>query len=392
MTRSGWLLLALYVAAAIVTGYICAFAHQCNNFAIYRSAFFNLRVGRNLYGQHPGAHWDLYKYSPTFALLIAPFAVLPFAVGLVLWDLVNALALFAAVYLLFDDKQRVMALALVLIGFVLSTDASQVNPLLAGLMILAFVVLEQNDVRRDAMAALAIGLGTVTKIFPIAAATMALRRRSSLRFAGILIATIVALIVLPLAVVSGGALLQQYRWWYAILNHDVRATGVSLLETLTWFGYRQGNAFPELLGVGVLLAPLTLVRANWDAARRRLFLSSVLVYVVLFNPQAERPSFIFALTGVAIWFATAPRSAPRTALLTATGLVLPLAMVADISEGTLGTWKHVPLQALVVCCALSWIFIQLDILRLSPRSVATALIPHDCHQQPLEVVRREVPS
>ncbi|HEY8174691.1 MAG TPA: glycosyltransferase family 87 protein [Gemmatimonadaceae bacterium] len=374
MTRSGWLLLVLYAAAGMVASYFCAFAHHCNNFAIYRSAFANIGAGRNLYGQHPGAHWDLFKYSPTFALLMAPFAMLPFVASMVLWDVANALVLFAAIYLLFDGKQRVIALALVLIGFALSTDGSQVNPLLAGLVILAFVALERNDVGRDTIAALAIGVATVTKIFPIAAATMVLRRRSALRFSCILAVTLVVLIALPLAVTSGGALLQQYRWWYGILNHDVRATGVSLLETLSWLGYRRNNVYPELFGLGVLLAPLLLVREPWDATRRRLFLASVLLYVVLFNPQAERPTFSFALTGIAIWFVSAPRNTARTMLLAATGVVLPMAMVADISEGALGTWKHVPLQALVACCASIWIVIQLDMLRLSTRWAAIDLV------------------
>jgi Glycosyltransferase family 87 len=362
MTRSGWLLLAAYVTAAFVASYICGFAQHCNNFAIYRSAFFNVEAGRNLYGQHPGAHWDLYKYSPTFALLVAPFAALPFAAGLAAWDLANVLVLYVAVHFLFRGKQRVLALALVLLGFILSTDASQVNPMLAGLMVLAFVCLEHRDRRLDVVAAFAIGLATATKIFPVAAAILALRRPSALRFTAILAATLLGLSALPLLVTPADTLLQQYRWWAAILNHDVRATGVSLLETLAWLGYRHSTALPELVGLALLLTPLALVRGTWGATRRRLFLASVLVYVVLFNPQAERPSFIFALTGIAIWFTVGPRTAARTVLLAVTGLVLPMAMIADISEGTLGNWKHVPLQALVVCCASVWILIQLDIV------------------------------
>ena len=369
MTRTTWLLFFVFVATAVIASYFCGFSQQCNNFAIYRSAFINLEAGSNLYGQHPGAHWDLYKYSPTFALLMAPFAVLPFATSLLLWNLLNGLMLFAAIHLLFDGKQRAVALVLVVVAMIVSTDGSQVNPLLAALIILAFVALERGDVRGHVLAALAIGLGTVTKIFPIAAAILALRRRSSMRFVAILGAMLVALLALPLLATAGGTLARQYRWWFAILNHDVRATGVSLLETLTWMGYRRSNALPELLALVVLLAPLAFVR-EWDLSRRRLFLSSVLMYVVLFNPQAERPSFIFALTGIAIWFVTAPRSPMRIAFVVATGLVLPMAMTADISEGALGGWKHLPLQALVVCCASIWILTQLDILRLSPRWVA----------------------
>ncbi|MFI5243112.1 MAG: hypothetical protein ACHQRL_08895, partial [Gemmatimonadales bacterium] len=48
----------------------------------------------------------------------------------------------------------------------------------------------------------------------------------------------------------------------------------------------------------------------------------LLVFVVIFNHQAERPSFVIAAAGVAIWFVQSPRDAARLALvlLSLTGL------------------------------------------------------------------------
>src|SRR5437867_1801717 len=186
----------------MISAYVCAFAQRCNNFAIYRSAFTNLARGRNLYGQHPGQHWDLFKYSPSFALLIAPFSVVPFGIGMVVWDLLNAVVLFYAIHRLLPDRKGDAALLLVFAAFVLTTDGSQVNPMLAGLMVLAFVSLERLHVRGDVAAALAIALGTITKIFPIAAATLALRRPGAWRFVAILCVTLVALLVAPVLVTT----------------------------------------------------------------------------------------------------------------------------------------------------------------------------------------------
>ena len=48
-----------------------------NNFLVFRQAFVHLVEGRNLYLDFPGEHFDNFLYSPTFAVLMAPFSVLP---------------------------------------------------------------------------------------------------------------------------------------------------------------------------------------------------------------------------------------------------------------------------------------------------------------------------
>src|SRR5580658_9739822 len=40
-----------------------------NNYVIFKYSFFHLIDGKNLYGIYPDDHWDLFKYSPTFAFL-----------------------------------------------------------------------------------------------------------------------------------------------------------------------------------------------------------------------------------------------------------------------------------------------------------------------------------
>ena len=50
-----------------------------------------------MYAAQPQHHADLYKYSPSFAVLFAPFALIPFSLSLALWDALNTLLLFFAV-------------------------------------------------------------------------------------------------------------------------------------------------------------------------------------------------------------------------------------------------------------------------------------------------------
>ena len=48
---------------------------------------------------------------------------------------------------------------------------------------------------------------------------------------------------------------------------------------------------------------------------RLQYLSSLLLFVVLFNHQAERQSFILAATGSVLWFVTGSRTLERSVLL-----------------------------------------------------------------------------
>src|SRR6478672_13962051 len=85
--------IALYVITAIVATVVCA-SRLCNNFLIFRSAFDHLRSGADLYALHPTEHGDLFKYSPTFALFMAPFRALPYTPALLIWNLLNVLLIY----------------------------------------------------------------------------------------------------------------------------------------------------------------------------------------------------------------------------------------------------------------------------------------------------------
>src|SRR3954471_22517236 len=88
--------LVLYLVVVAIATEICV-AKRCNNFLIFRAAFEHLLAGRNMYVLHPTEHADLFKYSPTFALLFAPFARLPFGVALLGWNLLNVTLIFQAI-------------------------------------------------------------------------------------------------------------------------------------------------------------------------------------------------------------------------------------------------------------------------------------------------------
>lgn len=322
------------------------------NFEIFRAASRHLVTGDDLYAHYPDALQDQFKYSPAFALLFAPFAWLPWPLALFLWSALNALVLFVAVERLLPPRAALLALAALLLEVVRAMQNAQSNALVAGLIILAFVALERGRAWR---AAFAVALGAAVKIFPLAALTFAVPRRRTLR-TGLAAAVIGALLlVLPLLVTSPATLAAQYRSWHAIESLDTGQRWFSVMELVhRWTGADWPNWTVQLVGTVALLAPLALRRDRWDdLAFRRLYLCSLLGYVVLFNHQAERASFVIAFAGMAIWFASEPRTAWRTALFGAAFITMPLmstlipvpavlksptAMVYRLTVPTLAVW------------------------------------------------------
>ena len=61
-------------------------AKPSGNFEIFRTASRHLVSGQDLYAEYPAEHTDRFKYSPTFALLVPPFAWLPGPLALLGWN------------------------------------------------------------------------------------------------------------------------------------------------------------------------------------------------------------------------------------------------------------------------------------------------------------------
>jgi hypothetical protein len=355
-----WFWFAVYLTVVASATEICI-ARRCNNFLIFRAAFEHLLAGRDMYVLHPAEHTDLFKYSPTFALLFAPFARLPFDVALLGWNLLNVMLIFQAIRLALPREQRIVALQLTGIGLVTTVDGTQSNGLIAALIVFAFVALERD---RLLAAAGAIGLGALVKIFPLAAAALALPRADRIRFAccGAIVGG--ALVALPLLVTPPSVLLAQYASWYRMGSVDALDRGASVMRLLHLATGYDGPNWPiQLAGTVLLLLPLLLQRTRWrDAEFRRGFLGSLLVYAVIFNHKAEQPSFVIAVVGVSIWYAASARSLVQTVVVASTLIATVPILTAVAAPGVLPVeW---PLLATSACCAAAWFTMQGELLDL----------------------------
>jgi hypothetical protein len=330
------LLVALYLATAVGVGIQHGVIIHENTFAIFRASFPHLVQGRDLYAAYPAEYRDLYKYSPTFALLFAPFALLPFAPGLILWNALNAGVLALAIVRLLPPEQAAVALGITYLELVGALQYSQSNALIAGLMILAFLALESRHATR---AGALLAIGACVKIFPLTALLTAVPRRQLVRAGVACAATMAVLALLPLVVTDWRTLLEQYRAWRSITAletqvHAVGLNGGAMQAVRVWAGVAWPNWPMQLAGTALFVAPVVFGRARWDDAEFRLrILCSVLLYAVLFNHRAEAPSYVIAMAGVGIWYAAMPRTPLRTALVIFALLVVSLASTELIPHG-----------------------------------------------------------
>jgi hypothetical protein len=348
-------------------------AKPSGNFEIFRTASRHLVSGQDLYAEYPAEHTDRFKYSPTFALLFQPFAWIPWPIALLGWNLLNGLLLFVAVERVLPARRALLAQALLLLEVLRGMQNAQSNALVSALIVLAFVAMERGRVWR---AALSVALGVCVKIFPLAALTFAIPRRRAMRIGFATAAIGAGLVALPLVLLSPAALAAQYQSWRAVESTDALQRWFSVMEL---FHRITGVAVPnwpiQLVGTLALLAPLAIRRDRWDDARfRLLYLCSILLYVVLFNHQAERASYLIAFTGATIWFASGRVAGWRTWLYGTAALTIPL--MSTLVPGAWLRTEAATTYRLALPCLAIWLVVQHELLRRA-HSVARAATTSD---------------
>lgn len=351
-----------------------------NNFAIFRWAPTHLRLGQDLYAFWPGQHDDQFKYSPTFAFLFTPYAPWPFALGLTLWNATSAYAVWHAVTRLLPPRAAAWGLGLAFVEVLTNLQRAQTNALCAALIILAFLAIEREQPWR---AAVAIAAGTFIKLFPLAAVAFGAWSRRAWRLAVAVPAVLVAFAALPLVVTSPARLAEQYRSWRATEARDAdelqfdclscvkRVDGAGLYggvmqQLRFWTGLPVPNWPVQLAGTVLLLLPLAWRwRDRGDAAFRRVFLSSLLVYCVIFNHQSESPSFVIAMLGVTTWWAGSARTRWQTTVMVLVVLFVSVAY-SDLVPGTWRSEFFGRYRIKTVPCLLAWIAMQWELWRGAP--------------------------
>jgi hypothetical protein len=273
-----------------------------NNYLIFKTSFSHLVEYKDLYIEHLNDHIDYFKYSPSFAALMMPFAYVPDWIGLPCWNILNALVLASAFINLpfIDNRLKAPMLAFAIIETLTSLQNAQSNALIAGLIIWTFICLERKQI---AWAALLVALSIYIKIFGVLGFILFLFYPNKWKAAVWSIIWMVLIGILPLAFVSSQQLVYLYKSWGNLLSWDVNASvGLSVQGWLiTWFGLDVAKNL--VLGIGgiALLLPLLNFRQWKSPMFRLLYLTAILIWMVIFNHKAESPTFVIAFSGVLIW-------------------------------------------------------------------------------------------
>jgi hypothetical protein len=275
-----------------------------NNYIIFKKSPSHLLQGTNLYEGYEKEHYDVFKYTPTFALLFSPFLSVPDVIGLSAWNLLNALVWLFALFRLQNQSNRFFIFGLVIgvLELYISILNSQSNALIAGLLLWAYIYLEKEDFSR---ASLFIWLTTAIKLFGIVFFAMFVFYKGWHK-KGIVYAILWGFILffIPTVVISFKALFWQYSNYLDLLKADQSAfLKYSFLGWLqAWFSWEPNRTLAVLFAL-VFQFGLSIYKSmNQQKNTKLLMAASWLLWMVIFNHMSESATFIIALTGVVVWW------------------------------------------------------------------------------------------
>lgn len=288
-----------------------------NNFRIFRHVFFHLRDGLSLYAYYPEEYFDHNLYGPLFGVLVAPFALLPPVVGLIVWELAMCAILWWVVRKLpLELDKRMFIYWYVSYELLVALYMAQFNIVICALVLATYCAIRNGD---EKWAACFIVLGTLTKLYGIVGlAFIVFSHRKKALLLWLAIWTAVGLL-LPLLIASPQYLIGQYAEWFATLadknslNAEAFYQNISTLGMVHkisgWWGSDLWMLVPAVV---LFMLPAVRVRQFANEGFQWALVASVLMCIVLFSTGSESSGYIIAMTGVALWYVTAPWQRSRT--------------------------------------------------------------------------------
>jgi hypothetical protein len=342
-----------------------------NNYLIYKTSFSHLICEMNLYIRYWNEYADLFLYSPTFAVIIAPLSYLPIYIQVVLWCCLDSILLFTAIRLLpFEDKKnRIIIYCFIFIEYVTCIQHMQVAPMVTAFIIFAFISFEKGKPGR---AAFFIVLATFIKIYAIGAVVMFLMYPDKLKFIGRMVLFSVAFLLAPLLFVSYHQLLWQYHNWYDVMTtiHKSEETGIepnikvplSVMGVLKfWFNFAPPAIYIQLIGTAIMCLPFFRSGLFKNVKFRLYILSSLLVWAMIFNHIAESPSYIVVVVGVAIWYATSTKDKFSTILMVGV-LIFTILPPTSLFPRYISDNYIKPYAIIAFPCIVVWIVTQYNLM------------------------------
>ena len=373
-------LFGLWTLLAVVAGLTKIAPHRHNNFLIFRGVFWHTIQKLSLYDFYPTEYNDHNHYGPIFSLVIAPFAVVPEAIGLLLWLVVLALGMYYAVRRLpLEEGRQIFLYWFCAHELLTALQMQQFNIAIAAIIIGSFAAIERG---KEVTAAFLIVLGTFVKLYGVVGLAFFFFVKRKPRFILALIGWSVVCFVAPMLISSPEYVVGQYVEWYERLAAKNGENTFSLMQNISLLGMIRkvsGSAsYSDLLVIlpGLVLFGLPYLRFGQyrHLAFRYAILSSVLLFVVLFSTGSESSTYIIPFAGIALWYTTSPwkRSGWDVALLVF-AFVLSSLSPSDLFPRSLREAYVLPYALKALPPTLIWLRLSYELLTRDYAPSKTAL-------------------
>lgn len=337
-----------------------------NNYVIFKQSFAHLLHNQSLYIHYPEEHWDLFKYSPTFALAFGLLAKLPDGIGLMLWNLLNAWVWWKGIRVWQQHPLVTLKagtgwwIGIGALELLTSLQNEQSNALITGLLMWAWGEWERGA---SSKAIAMIMITGFIKLFGWAALLLWLVYPNKGRNFLLGLGWGLLLAALPLAVLSHSAYLWQIQEYLRMLGQDHSLShGISLMGFLerTMPGLWNKNLV-LLVGLVTMMAPwLVAIRRSTTPEHRALGLAALMIWMVIFNHKAESPTFVIAVTPALWWLLVQPEKASRRWMLVAL-LLLTILSPTDLFPASLRKAWIEPYHLKAVPCVFIWAAMQREL-------------------------------
>lgn len=344
--------------------------HAINNFIIFRQSYFHLIHETNLYVEYISQYWDHYYYSPSFAVLVSPFAFLPTQLGAFVWGILDAGVLYFAIRQLPISAQKQNFILLLSANEMMNAASNlQSNGIMAATIILSFVyILKQKEFNSTAM----MILGFFIKLYSITGLAFFFfsKRKKTLIIS--LLLWLVVFFLIPLLATSPGFLVQSYKDWAEALalksNFDMTKDMYHNMVDVTIQGMvKRVFNLPNLNKWLFIIPGLLVFGAQYlqykyftNHIYRLYILCSVLLFIIVFNTGTESPTYIIGVPAICLWYVLQEKTKWNN-IIFIVSIFFSSFSYSDLFTPYLRNYIMVPYALKVVGCFIVWVTIAYQI-------------------------------
>lgn len=366
---------AIWILLALISALKQYFISNDNNYLIFKNVFYHTLQQKSLFATYPNLYFDHNHYGPVFSLFIAPFALLPDGIGMVLWCVFNAVVLIYSFTQINIESSKINLILWICVHeFLTAILGQQFNPIMTSIIILSYVLIDKE---KDFWSACLIVLGTFIKLYGIVGLAFFFFSKQKLKFIASLAFWSGVFFMLPMAISSPEFIINSYSEWFArLVEKNNENAALTSMQDISIMGMvRKTLNMPHLSNMlflfpGLLLFGLPYLRFNMFSNKKfqLLLLSSVLIFTVIFSSGSESPTYIIAFAGVAIWFVIQDKKTKWTWFLFIFAMILTSFSPSDIIPKFIRETYIKPYALKALPCVLIWFQVIYELLTIKKES------------------------